>query len=320
MNATTCSQIVCHGHGTCLEDVTEDVFCQCDYYFMEAYNCSVNYFHIYQDEWISYFYAYSLMVLTVLTILLAVYFLAIDFVGKRYSWGMFIHVSLILYRIVTLVYTFVFLEELADPESDIIINRVATYIYYIGSAVVLSCLMLTMVIWINIFIQVKRLRADISKFLIIVRPIVIVYSVIMIIVTIICVTIQLNSADLIEVTDLVVDILQGLSLLVGSSFSLYGAYLISSLKKYVRPELAAKYPILFFTGVVGLLIFIIQVVYVIGNFRVNPSAYISFHYSFLLTEVLFTVMILLMLDTGSITFGSSTGRSTHSAKTGSQIL
>eukprot|EP01129_Flabellula_baltica_P004975 TRINITY_DN1773_c0_g1_i2.p1 TRINITY_DN1773_c0_g1~~TRINITY_DN1773_c0_g1_i2.p1 ORF type:complete len:320 (-),score=47.01 TRINITY_DN1773_c0_g1_i2:54-1013(-) len=315
---TNCSQIVCHGHGTCLEDVTEDVFCQCDYYFMEAYNCSVNYFHIYQDEWISYFYAYSLMVLTVLTILLAVYFLAIDFVGKRYSWGMFIHVSLILYRIVTLVYTFVFLEELADPESDIIINRVATYIYYTGSGVVLSCLMLTMVIWINIFIQVKRLRMGISKFLIIVRPIVIVYSVVVIVVTGVCVTLQVNDPLAIPQTELVVNALHGFSLIVGSAFSLYGAYLISSLKKYVRPELAAKYPILFFTGLMGFVIFVIRVTYVFVDFRMEPGPYMCFHYSFLLSEVVYTILILLMLDTGRISFSSS-AKSAHSTKTSSII-
>eukprot|EP01129_Flabellula_baltica_P004397 TRINITY_DN1526_c0_g1_i1.p1 TRINITY_DN1526_c0_g1~~TRINITY_DN1526_c0_g1_i1.p1 ORF type:complete len:258 (+),score=7.55 TRINITY_DN1526_c0_g1_i1:384-1157(+) len=252
--------------------------------------------------------------MTLFTVLFAMYYIVADFVSKKCRWGMLIHMCLIIYRILILVYLVVFLDELAFPDSEIITDRIATYIYYIGSAVLLFCLMLTLVIWIDIFIQVKTLSADVSKFLLIVRPIVIIYSIITIIVIAGCVTIQVYSPYLIAESELVVNIIYMLSITIGSAFSLYGAHLISSLKKYVRAELAAKYPILLCSGIMGILIIIMTFVYVIGNFRMDPGPYMAFNYMFLLFEVVYTILILLMLDTGHITFSKSTKPSAHGKK------
>eukprot|EP01129_Flabellula_baltica_P007225 TRINITY_DN2787_c0_g1_i1.p1 TRINITY_DN2787_c0_g1~~TRINITY_DN2787_c0_g1_i1.p1 ORF type:complete len:358 (-),score=34.12 TRINITY_DN2787_c0_g1_i1:203-1276(-) len=314
MDLSNCSQEICFGHGVCLEDVSLGFHCECDYFFMEAYNCSLNYFHVYHNTWIAYFFAVSLLVFTVYTIVVALYFIAVDFANKNCRWGLLIHVSLIMYRIINMVYLFIMLEELENPDSDMIVERAGTYFYFIGLCIMFFCLLLTVVIWINILLQVKRLQDGVSNFLRVVRPIVIVYSIIMVISIVPCLVIQANYPTLIDLMGVIINVFFGIALLVGSTFSLYGARLIYSLKKYVRPELAAKYPVLLSTGVMGFLILIIQAIYVIGTLRRDAGLYLAFNYLFQLFEVLYTILILLMLDTGRITFSSSSAHSAQSQK------
>eukprot|EP01129_Flabellula_baltica_P011835 TRINITY_DN5249_c0_g1_i1.p1 TRINITY_DN5249_c0_g1~~TRINITY_DN5249_c0_g1_i1.p1 ORF type:complete len:320 (+),score=28.51 TRINITY_DN5249_c0_g1_i1:55-1014(+) len=298
-----CSIEICHGHGVC--DNSSGFFCDCDFYFLKEWNCSQNVFHVYHDQWIALFHPISLLLLLVTCFVITCYYIYIDIRFKKVSWGILIRLALIAFLITHGIYHLYFLSFVNNPESPLIAARVDNYFYQTGLTLMLFCLLLTMVIWINILTQVKKLKAGVSTFLKVVRPIIIVYSIATISINLIGSFVASVYTPFADVTNNVSLVLIAISLFFGSGFSLYAAYLINGLKKYVRPEITSKYPVVLFSGIMGYVILLTLMSYVIFNFREDAQAYLCFTYIFLLFETVYTVLIILMLDTGNILFTSS---------------
>eukprot|EP01129_Flabellula_baltica_P013267 TRINITY_DN612_c0_g1_i10.p1 TRINITY_DN612_c0_g1~~TRINITY_DN612_c0_g1_i10.p1 ORF type:complete len:115 (-),score=12.77 TRINITY_DN612_c0_g1_i10:201-545(-) len=88
MNTTCNPDTTCSGHGTCLDTpLTDNLLCHCNSFYLPETNCSMNFFHVYEDQWIAFFVPLSLGILSFGLVCMTIMYLVQDFIRKKSEMG-----------------------------------------------------------------------------------------------------------------------------------------------------------------------------------------------------------------------------------------
>eukprot|EP01129_Flabellula_baltica_P013266 TRINITY_DN612_c0_g1_i1.p1 TRINITY_DN612_c0_g1~~TRINITY_DN612_c0_g1_i1.p1 ORF type:complete len:322 (-),score=38.62 TRINITY_DN612_c0_g1_i1:16-981(-) len=315
MNTTCNPDTTCSGHGTCLDTpLTDNLLCHCNSFYLPETNCSMNFFHVYEDQWIAFFVPLSLGILSFGLVCMTIMYLVQDFIRKNLRWAFFIRIILLLSLISQILFYGCFFLYLFDHDIEKY-TPMNEIFFQMSLGFAISALLLTNVIWIGVLLNVKKLSMGNSRVLRVMVPVVISYGCILTFVNVTFAVLQYameDYPDILQTIDVVIISIGGV---MACFLSFYGGIIIQGMKRLgkVPGFLVQKKPFLFGSGSVLLLTLITQFVYAITGSRKIPGPYLAFTMIFELIKILLVFLNLLTLDRG-VLMKHTTSVSTSSQK------
>eukprot|EP01129_Flabellula_baltica_P013270 TRINITY_DN612_c0_g1_i6.p1 TRINITY_DN612_c0_g1~~TRINITY_DN612_c0_g1_i6.p1 ORF type:complete len:315 (-),score=34.06 TRINITY_DN612_c0_g1_i6:16-858(-) len=274
----------------------------------------MNFFHVYEDQWIAFFVPLSLGILSFGLVCMTIMYLVQDFIRKNLRWAFFIRIILLLSLISQILFYGCFFLYLFDHDIEKY-TPMNEIFFQMSLGFAISALLLTNVIWIGVLLTVKNLSMEDSRLLKIMLPVVISLGSGITFLNVTFAVLQYTIEDypiLCEFINLIL-VLSGQILACFLSF--YGGIIIISLQKYgAVPEfLEQKKPFLFGSGSIIILTFLTMTVYFMSGSRYMPGPYLAFTMIFELIKILLVFLNLLTLDRG-VLMKHTTSVSTSSQK------